>query len=393
MNFTFVVVALFVIGALVIVLARFLPRSERVERAERVAPLPPSEQTPPLSSVVEPLWGEREEAEFAQLPEASRCDLLFSIEERSDDRSAALLAYALTDPSEVVATAAAHALITRGQRETAERYLATCDDERKRSMARTLRALFPDLAVEEPHEQRLEAQSAPVRVDGGTLRPNGAKVTLVLDLAHLRLHEELRTIERADSGGMLRHLIAVRRLLPESAVGAAPALDAALRAAREAMNAPISRLVMTLNRPRPVVSGKDIEDGAGRLALRSLLDALLATPGDAEMPVATGEMRLLAGIVDLDDLEQARARLENEPIGAALPWVITVQLLPTVLLVHGQERDILSQYRARAAESLAVLCELPVAEFHRVIATHSDRVLDSLLDDALAELAKLDVEA
>ncbi len=393
MNFTFVVVALFVIGALVIVLARFLPRSERVERAERAAPLPPSEQTPPLSSVVEPLWGEREEAEFAQLPEASRCDLLFSIEERSDDRSAALLAYALTDPSEVVATAAAHALRPRGQRETAERYLATCDDERKRSMARTLRALFPDLAVEEPHEQRLEAQSTPVRADGGTLRPNGAKVTLVLDLAHLRLHEELRTIERADSGGMLRHLIAVRRLLPESAVGAAPALDAALRAAREAMNAPISRLVMTLNRPRPVVSGKDIEDGAGRLALRSLLDALLATPGDAEMPVATGEMRLLAGIVDLDDLAQARARLENEPIGAALPWVITVQLLPTVLLVHGHERDILSQYRARAAESLAVLCELPVAEFHRVIATHSDRVLDSLLDDALAELAKLDVEA
>ncbi len=393
MNIALVVTALFVIGALVIVLARFLPRSERVERAERAAPLPPSEQTPPLSSVVEPLWGEREEAEFSQLPEAARCDLLFSIEERDDDRGAALLAHALTDRSEVVATAAAHALITRGQRDTVERYLATCDDERKRSMARTLRALFPDLAVEEPHERRLEALSTPVRVDGGILRPRGAQATLVLDLAHLRLHEELRAIERADSGGMLRHLIAVRRLLPERAVGAAPALDSALRAARDAMNAPISRLVMTLNRPRPVVSSKDIEDGAGRLALRSLLDVLLATPGDAEMPVATGEMRLLAGIVDLDDLAKARARLENEPIGAALPWVINVQLLPTVLLVRGEERDILSQYRARAAENLAVLCELPVAEFHRVIATHSDRVLDTLLDDALAELGKLDVEA
>ena len=393
MNIALVVTALFVIGALVIVLARFLPRGEAIERGESATTPPPSEQPSPSPHIVESVWGEREEAEFSQLPEAARCDLLFSIEERDDDRGAALLAHALTDRSEVVATAAAHALITRGQRDTVERYLATCDDERKRSMARTLRALFPDLAVEEPHEQPLETLSTPVRVDGGTLRPRGAQATLVLDLAHLRLQEELRAIERADSGGMLRHLSAVRRLLPERSVGATSALDSALRAARDAMNAPISRLVMTLNRPRPVVSSKDIEDGAGRLALRSLLDVLLATPGDAEMPVATGDMRLLAGVVDLDEIARARARLENEPIGAALPWVINVQLLPTVLLVHGEERDILSQYRARAAENLAVLCELPVAEFHRVIATHSDRVLDTLLDDALAELGKLDVEA
>ncbi|MGC8486103.1 MAG: hypothetical protein ACP5O6_10825, partial [Candidatus Baltobacteraceae bacterium] len=346
-----------------------------------------------VESAVEPSWGAREAAEFSQLPEAARCDLLFSIEDRHDDRSAALLAYALTDASEVVATAAAHALITRGERTTVEEYLASCDEGRRRAMARTLSALFPDLAVAEPSAAQSHAISAPTYGENGIARPSGAKATLVLDLAHLRLHEELRTIERADSGGMLRHLIALRRLLPERAVGATPALDAAVRDAREAMNAPIARLVMTLNRPRPVLSGKDIEDGSGRLALRSLLDALLAGPGAAEMPVATGEMRLLAGIVDLDALARARIRLENEAIGAALPWVINVELLPTTLLVHGEERDILSQYRARAAESLAVLCELPVAEFHRVIATHTDRVLDALLDDALAELGKLDVEA
>jgi hypothetical protein len=102
-------------------------------------------------------------------------------------------------------------------------------------------------------------------------------------------------------------------------------------------------------------------------------------------------MRLLAGVVDLDELAKARTRLENEPIGAALPWVVNAWLLPTSLLVHGDEYDILSRYRTRAAESLSLLCELPVAEFHRVVATHSDRILDSLLDDALAELAKLDV--
>ena len=390
MNVTLVVVTLFIIGAIAIVLARFLPKHESVERTERTAPQP--EPLPMSQSVVEPAWGEREKTEFSQLPEAARCDLLFSIEERHDDRSAALLAYALTDPSEVVATAAAHALVARGDRRAVEEYLAICEDERKRSMARTLRALFPDLVIAEPPEPNAAAIPEPAREGSVAARPRGAKATLVLDLAHLRLHDELHTIERADSGGMLRHLIAVRRLLPERAVGATPALDAALRDAREAMNAPIARLVMTLNRPRPVVSGKDIEDGAGRLALRSLLDALLATPGEAEMPVATGEMRLLAGIVDLDELDRARARLENDAIGSALPWVINVQLLPTVLLVRGEELDILSQYRARAAESLAVLCELPVAEFHRVIATHSDRVLDTLLDNALAALTKLDAE-
>ncbi len=390
MNVALVVVTLFIVGAIAIVLARFLPRHESVERAERTAS--PPELSPISQSVVEPVWGEREEAEFSQLPEAARCDLLFSIEERQDDRSAALLAYALTDPSEVVATAAAHALVARGDRKAVEEYLAICEDERKRSMARTLRALFPDLVIAEPSEPSAATISEPARGASFATRPRGAKATLVLDLAHLRLQDELRTIERADSGGMLRHLIAVRRLLPERAVGATPALDAALRDAREAMNAPIARLVMTLNRPRPVVSGKDIEDGAGRLALRSLLDALLATPGEAQMPVATGAMRLLAGTVDLDELDRARARLENEAIGSALPWVINVQLLPTVLLFRGEELDILSQYRARAAESLAVLCELPVAEFHRVIATHSDRVLDTLLDGALAALTKLDAQ-
>ena len=392
MNVTLAIAALFVIGVLIIVLARFLPNSESSVPAAH-APPPTPEQTPTVENAVESSWGAREAAEFSQLPEAARCDLLFSIEDRSDDRSAALLAYALTDPSEVVATAAAHALIARGERKAVEEYLASCEDERRRAMARTLTALFPDFAVPEPSAPESNATPVPERSGNAVVRPDGAKATLVLDLAHLRLHEELRTIERADSGGMLRHLIALRRLLPERAVGATPALDAALRDAREAMNAPIARLVMTLNRPRPVLSGKDIEDGAGRLALRALLDALLTGPGEAEMPVATGEMRLLAGTVDLDALARTRARLENEPIGAALPWIVNVELLPTTLLVHGEERDILSQYRARAAESLDVLCELPVAEFHRVIATHTDRVLDALLDDALAELAKLDVEA
>ena len=383
MSIGIAILALFVVGALIMLVARLLPRAESTA-TQRVAPVEAlPESSAPSSAVDAAAWGEREAAEFAMLPEAARCDMIFSIEERHDERSAALLAHALGDPSEVVATAAAHALIARGERAAVENYLGGCDDERRASMARTLRALFPDLSVAEPTGERSQPEAR-------ALPPRGARSVVILDLAHLRVRDELRTIERADSGGMLRHLIALKRLLPERAMEGTPALDAAFRDAREAMNAPIARLVMTLHRPRPVVSSKDIEDGAGRIALRSLLDTLLAAPASAEMPVATGNAQLLAGSVDLDELVELRRRLENEPIGAALPWVVNARLLPTTLLVHGEEYDILSRYRARAAESLALLCELPVAEFHRVIATHNDRVLDTLLDEALAELAKLD---
>ncbi len=383
MNIGIAILALFIVGALIMFAARLLPRAESTA-AERAAPVEALPQAASSSSAIEAAaWGAREAADFAMLPEAARCDMIFSIEERRDERSAALLAHALSDPSEVVATAAAHALIARGERAAVESYLGGCDDERRASMARTLRALFPDLSVVEPAGERSQPEAP-------ALPPRGARSIVFLDLAHLRVRDELRTIERADSGGMLRHLIALKRLLPESAMEATPALEAAFRDAREAMNAPISRLVMTLHRPRPVVSSKDIEDGAGRIALRSLLDALLAAPASAEMPIATGSALLLAGSVELDELVDLRRRLENEPIGAALPWVINARLLPTTLLVRGEEYDILSRYRARAAESLALLCELPVAEFHRVVATHNDRVLDTLLDEALAELAKID---
>jgi ABC-type thiamine transport system ATPase subunit len=101
--------------------------------------VPPSEALPPLPTVDEPTWGKREAEEFAMLPEAARCDMLFSIEERHDERSAALLAYALTDPSEVVATAAAHALIVRGETAAVDRYLGKCNDKRRASIERSMK--------------------------------------------------------------------------------------------------------------------------------------------------------------------------------------------------------------------------------------------------------------
>lgn len=72
--------------------------------------------------------------DFTALSEAERCDLIFAVAALEDDKSEALLAGALGDPSEGVALAAAHALARRGGLETLERHLAQCASERARSL-------------------------------------------------------------------------------------------------------------------------------------------------------------------------------------------------------------------------------------------------------------------
>ncbi|HUY11975.1 MAG TPA: hypothetical protein VMV73_06925, partial [Candidatus Dormibacteraeota bacterium] len=124
---------LFGLGVLALLVARFAPRRENVERGKGdddavTAPTPDDDE--PLASA----WGDREAGEFAMLPEGARCDLIFSVESARDARSDALLTYALGDASEVVATAAAHALIARGERERVEGYLNEHHDERTTAM-------------------------------------------------------------------------------------------------------------------------------------------------------------------------------------------------------------------------------------------------------------------
>lgn len=58
-------------------------------------------------------WTMQAGEEFAGLSEPERCDLIFATFDLHDERSSALLAHALRDPSEAVALAAAHALQRR----------------------------------------------------------------------------------------------------------------------------------------------------------------------------------------------------------------------------------------------------------------------------------------
>lgn len=110
--------------------------------APRRAPAPPE----PPDAPIEPWAGTTEwtaEAgdEFAGLSESARCDLIFAVADLDDERSQALLAHALDDPSDAVALAAAHALVRRGASAVVETYVRRHSGERAQRILETLALL------------------------------------------------------------------------------------------------------------------------------------------------------------------------------------------------------------------------------------------------------------
>ena len=89
-------------------------------------------------------WNEATGQEFASMNEAARCDMIFAVAALDDDRSQQLLEHALDDPSEAVALAAAHALVSRGRTDVVEDHLAGHPGERASRIAQTLALLAPE---------------------------------------------------------------------------------------------------------------------------------------------------------------------------------------------------------------------------------------------------------
>jgi hypothetical protein len=79
--------------------------------------------------------------EFAGLTDSERCDLVFAVGALEDDRSQHLLEHALSDPSEAVALAAAHALVANGRRGYVDAYLAEHSGPRADRIAQALSLL------------------------------------------------------------------------------------------------------------------------------------------------------------------------------------------------------------------------------------------------------------
>lgn len=86
-------------------------------------------------------WTSQAGEEFAGLTESARCDLIFAVAHLDDDRSYQLLIHAMDDPSDAVATAAAHALAQRGSNEVVQQYAQQHPGDRAERILQTVTLL------------------------------------------------------------------------------------------------------------------------------------------------------------------------------------------------------------------------------------------------------------
>jgi len=132
-----VVALLFIVGAALGVYAVIAPRRTELEEEptviDRLA-LPPLQSTPTD-------WTNEAGDEFSGLSDAARCDLVFAVAAIDDERCARLLEFALNDPSEAVAIAAARALVSSGRGAVVEQFLAKHPGERAEHIANMLALL------------------------------------------------------------------------------------------------------------------------------------------------------------------------------------------------------------------------------------------------------------
>ncbi len=135
MLITLAIAVLFLLGSALGIYAIIAPRPAIAEPTllDRVDPEPIHATTD---------WTNEAGQEFAGLSESARCDLVFAVGALSDDRSTHLLEFALADPNEAVALAAAHVLAGSGRATTVERFLAQHPGDRAVRMVSTLSLLL-----------------------------------------------------------------------------------------------------------------------------------------------------------------------------------------------------------------------------------------------------------
>jgi uncharacterized repeat protein (TIGR01451 family) len=212
--------------------------------------------------------------------------------------------------------------------------------------------------------------------------PAGAAATVAesgpvahLDLSHDALTQRLAMLDKADAGGLIRHLFAIR----------------ALTLAGDAVSGPLDKFFVRLRMPRLTVTAKDLEDRESREALLDLVAATIANPPVADS-APVGDAVRLQGPLDLDELRALHAQLEPAALGEVTPWILGANLMGTTIVREGSQSDTLGRYRDELRGVLDRLSELPMPEFHRVLTSSVNRTLDEALAatiDALRAAAHL----
>jgi uncharacterized repeat protein (TIGR01451 family) len=218
---------------------------------------------------------------------------------------------------------------------------------------------------------------------------------LYRDLSEQQLAQIVQTLERSDAGGLIRHVFAVRALLPSAIAGSDARNAHELEGLLRALQAPLDRLFVKLRMPRLAITAKDLEDRESRSAMCSLVAAVLDA-GTAQPPArAAGAVRL-SGNVDIDVLRGRANELEHVPLGSIAPWILSAHLmLAHVEYDDGASSDVLALYRNEALKVFGVLETLPMPEFHRVLSSSVNRTLDDALGavlDALRAAVRVGVD-
>jgi uncharacterized repeat protein (TIGR01451 family) len=216
--------------------------------------------------------------------------------------------------------------------------------------------------------------------------PEFAAPVLYLDFTVERLGNTLRMLERSNSaGGLVQHLFALRLLFPEHAQNAPASVDETFANASRALRAPLEKLFVRLKMPRLAITSKDLEDRESRDALRDVVESLSFAPSASPQP-PSDEIVRVSGQVEIDVVRALLPDLESAPLGAATPWLINAQLLGTTIYQGGERADALENYRGELLHVLAVLSELPIEEFHRVLISSVNRTLDEALAQVVGSL-------
>jgi hypothetical protein len=221
-----------------------------------------------------------------------------------------------------------------------------------------------------------------LRVDKSDVAPPRKTPILYVDFTPERLAHTIRMIERSEAGGLVQHLFALRMLLPENALDAAPQLGETFATATRVLRAPLERFFVRLKMPRLTITQKDLEDRESRDALRTLVDAL----GDAPNAMGAGPARdgvRISGSVDVETVRALGGELGSAPLGAAASWLINAHLLGSMVEHDGVSSASLGSYRTELQNVFTVLSELPINEFHRVLVSTVNRTLDESLADVL----------
>ncbi|HZZ65258.1 MAG TPA: hypothetical protein VFE17_07165 [Candidatus Baltobacteraceae bacterium] len=134
-----ILAGIFAVGVLVGLYAWLAPRAPASDTKPQAAPANMDSEPPQKAAATD--WTCQAGEEFAGLSESARCDLIFAVAHLDDDRSHQLLVHAMDDPSDAVATAAAHALAQRGSNEVVQQYAQQHPGERAERIVQTITLL------------------------------------------------------------------------------------------------------------------------------------------------------------------------------------------------------------------------------------------------------------